>query len=345
VNDSRTRPSHAALDGKVYRHDHRFWDTWYPPNGFRCRCSVRSLSDDELAEFDLTVETEDPTGRLFEPRDPETGVRMPPRPLMPDPGWAHNPAKEAWKPDLTKYRPAVRAHMEAPKVRTRADLEELFATRLQAYSKRGPINVRYSSANYFAATNSLGRITLSTRTFRYLDNFNESRDVLEACKRLGRGETLTFNQEYAIEAVWHEIMHNSQQFTYRAFAGSWDTDFMETINQWVARWTYPEMVERLGFDKTLLTHQDEIIKRGLGYGSYVDNFRATLQALGIPEQSLVEALRDIHDNWPERMEYVKPVTKLLAERSGRTEDQITSVFSYLFKPSTEFKEHLREFLH
>lgn len=35
VNDSRTRPTHSAMNGKIYPADHEFWDTWYPPNGFR----------------------------------------------------------------------------------------------------------------------------------------------------------------------------------------------------------------------------------------------------------------------------------------------------------------------
>jgi SPP1 gp7 family putative phage head morphogenesis protein len=35
VNDTHTRPSHLAHDGKIYRHDHPFWHTWYPPNGYR----------------------------------------------------------------------------------------------------------------------------------------------------------------------------------------------------------------------------------------------------------------------------------------------------------------------
>ena len=35
VNDQFTRPSHAQHDGKVYHHEHPFWDEWYPPNGYR----------------------------------------------------------------------------------------------------------------------------------------------------------------------------------------------------------------------------------------------------------------------------------------------------------------------
>lgn len=96
VNDKRTRPAHAAMHGKVYPADHPFWATWYPPNGFRCRCGVVTLSARDVADEKLTVETADPTGKLIEPVDPVTGNKLPARLLMPDPGFAHNPGKSVW---------------------------------------------------------------------------------------------------------------------------------------------------------------------------------------------------------------------------------------------------------
>mgnify|MGYP005833659463 CR=1 FL=1 len=77
VNDGRTRPTHAAMDGKVYRADSPVWDEWHPPNGYRCRCSLISLGDSELKERGLKPEE---AGRLYRP----------------DPGWDFNPAKAAW---------------------------------------------------------------------------------------------------------------------------------------------------------------------------------------------------------------------------------------------------------
>jgi SPP1 gp7 family putative phage head morphogenesis protein len=97
VGDKRTRPTHAAQDGKVYPMDHPYWDTWWPPNGHRCRCGVISLSEAEVAAQGLTVETEDPTGKLIEPIDPVTRAKLPARLLMPDVGFDVHPGKNSLK--------------------------------------------------------------------------------------------------------------------------------------------------------------------------------------------------------------------------------------------------------
>ena len=40
ILDGRTRPSHRAMNGKVLRYDDPFWQSFYPPNGWGCRCRV-----------------------------------------------------------------------------------------------------------------------------------------------------------------------------------------------------------------------------------------------------------------------------------------------------------------
>lgn len=56
IKDNRTRASHLALHGKVYRFDDPIWETLYPPNDFNCRCRVRALSEFKLKRQGLTVE-------------------------------------------------------------------------------------------------------------------------------------------------------------------------------------------------------------------------------------------------------------------------------------------------
>lgn len=96
VNDRRTRPTHLAMDGRVWPADHPVWDTWYPPNGYRCRCSVIGLTGGQVKRRGLTVESEDITNRLIEPVSPVSGEKMPGRAMLPDIGFEHNPGKLIW---------------------------------------------------------------------------------------------------------------------------------------------------------------------------------------------------------------------------------------------------------
>lgn len=104
VQDKRTRPTHMALDGKVYRADHSFWDTWYPPNGYRCRCSVIALAAADVERMGLEVFNTIPTVV-----ETDRGVIR----LHPDDGFASNPGKVAWEADLGKYPPELRQAFEA----------------------------------------------------------------------------------------------------------------------------------------------------------------------------------------------------------------------------------------
>lgn len=44
ILDTRTRETHAAMDGRIYPRDDPIWSTWNPPNGFNCRCIKTAIT-------------------------------------------------------------------------------------------------------------------------------------------------------------------------------------------------------------------------------------------------------------------------------------------------------------
>lgn len=120
VMDARTRPSHAALNGKVYRFDDPIWQTHYPPNGWGCRCRVRQLSEFALKKRGLTVSSSEgqlvkkmvTAGTDYETglvtRTEITGVRLRgldgrPIEFWTDPGFSFNAGQSAFVPELDRY--------------------------------------------------------------------------------------------------------------------------------------------------------------------------------------------------------------------------------------------------
>ncbi len=107
VLDSRTRPAHRALAGCVFRYDDPIWQTIYPPNGYRCRCRVRTrtvgyvekngitvrASKGHLTEVQQVVGRDGQTQPAIAYTDPATGQRM-----LPDPGFGANPGEQWMKP-------------------------------------------------------------------------------------------------------------------------------------------------------------------------------------------------------------------------------------------------------
>ncbi|KIX29361.1 hypothetical protein HW40_09525 [Mannheimia haemolytica] len=47
-NDTLTRPAHAQLHNSVYHADDPFWHTFYPPNGWNCRCKVFAVKERDI---------------------------------------------------------------------------------------------------------------------------------------------------------------------------------------------------------------------------------------------------------------------------------------------------------
>jgi SPP1 gp7 family putative phage head morphogenesis protein len=90
VADGRTRPSHLALDGRAFLKSDPIWDTWWPPNGFNCRCTVRLMSMAEAKARGVRIESGEGILRgEAQPVGPGRDLV-----LLPDPGFDTNPAKD-----------------------------------------------------------------------------------------------------------------------------------------------------------------------------------------------------------------------------------------------------------
>ena len=73
VMDSRTRPAHAALNGRVFRWDDPIWESSWPPNGYNCRCRVRALSQRDVERKGIAISSSGEDLTAWQDTDPRTG--------------------------------------------------------------------------------------------------------------------------------------------------------------------------------------------------------------------------------------------------------------------------------
>jgi len=112
VLDESTRAQHRALHGRVFKCTDQFWQNFYPPNGWNCRCFVRNLTKSQLDRAGLTVEN---TEGAFSTVTKKIGSEEKEIPVFkfndggiekfiaPDAGWETNIGKSAWGIDAAAW--------------------------------------------------------------------------------------------------------------------------------------------------------------------------------------------------------------------------------------------------
>ena len=88
------RLQHKAWDGLTLRADDPFWNSHYPPNGWRCGCRVAPTSQAGLARMGKSEPDTAPPIAYRTWRNPRTGAEHQ-VPVGIDPGFDYNPGK-AW---------------------------------------------------------------------------------------------------------------------------------------------------------------------------------------------------------------------------------------------------------
>lgn len=108
--------------------------------------------------------------------------------------------------------------------------------------------------------------------------FNPWNEFKGALYAIRNNIQLTFNQEYAVENVWHELLHSSTRLWKGEVADIAVASRMELVNQFCARRTYDSFLKKLGGEAT---HQETIITSGYGYKDVLSGFENFLSNNGL----------------------------------------------------------------
>lgn len=105
AGDNRVRPAHRAWDRVTRPANDAWWDTHYPPNGYGCRCIVRTASRRQLEREGLapTSDGKMPETVMERRINRSTGEIYPPTPAGIDVGFGHNVGKSAWFPSPGRF--------------------------------------------------------------------------------------------------------------------------------------------------------------------------------------------------------------------------------------------------
>lgn len=96
ILDDRTRPEHARRHNLCLPVDHPYWNTWAPPCGWHCRCTLQSLTQADVDRMREQLVFEPPPVDLRPWENTATGeTRLIDAGI--DPGWDHNPGRSGWQ--------------------------------------------------------------------------------------------------------------------------------------------------------------------------------------------------------------------------------------------------------
>jgi SPP1 gp7 family putative phage head morphogenesis protein len=324
AGDDRTRPGHAVLANLVFHVDHEFWRENYPPNGYRCRCKVITLSARQVERQGLTIQEVMPGDMIYS--DPATGMEYHVARPGADPGFRNNPGAD-WLAglDLKKY-PDLTADSYAEQrlrpqaVRNQAELAQGIQERCGGLVKNsdGIKSVKFTREKSLMSTDSHGNLFISQRNFpTFQGGFIPGSALKSAWNKLAKGEKPDWLEEYSLESLWHELTHNRQLYA-PTDSSSLARRTLETLTQWSARRTYPKFMAALGGQAA---HQESIKAKGLGYGPWVRNFDALLSALGVNESALLPKALNIMET---RLmdDYTGPLVDALHEMSGKDKEKL-----------------------
>lgn len=308
AQDERVRASHQALADITLPKEDAFWSSFYPPNGWRCRCTAVEVLKDKYkvsssdkaitaGEKATTEVGKDGKNRLeifrFNPGQKQL-VFPPTHPYNKVKG-----AKEVNKQVDNENRLNIKSLIKGD-VPTNSEVKKIMLKYAELYPenfRNGLDDVKFLKSRSYMMQHSMSysplkndwvggsKLTLSTHKFSSVD-FDAGTEFKNALSSIKKGAELTYKQEISLQSMWHEILHAKTK-TPPVRLNPIQNKNMETVNEFYARKTYPEFIKQLG-GKSI--HQKEVIENGFGYSGWIKEFRNKLKEADIDEDFAAKEL-------------------------------------------------------
>lgn len=313
INDSRTRPTHKANDGIIRKIDDPIWRRiWFSRSVYRCRCRLISLTEKQAiarsgnGQGIYKTATEDPLRDkawdsvdvmnedfLTVGLDKVIADRLANSKISPVLSSAFNNAISdvpSMKIIELEGFAAVQKVMSELAVKKPEWFPDGF-NGIHAVANSEFFAAYYEKAFYFSTTDEL------------LKGFKPASNLVDAIEKISAKSSLAFNEEYALETLWHEMMHVRTGITTpRLVMG--EEPLNEGMVQLAARHTYQALMVELG---GTTNHQVEILQKGYSYPIVTTNLLELINQAGISGAE-VEAIILSYGN-----DYLEPLKALLMQ--------------------------------
>ncbi|MBN9312902.1 MAG: hypothetical protein BGO40_02895 [Chryseobacterium sp. 39-10] len=264
ANDDRVRADHAALQNITLPTDDPFWISYYPPNGWRCRCVAVEVLKTKY-ELSDSVKANEAGDRATTKIGPDGKNRSA--------IFRFNPGMEQKvfppKHPYNKLKGAEEVKMAIKEIAPLSSTEDLskhvqnYATENPEMFQRGYKKIMPTRAvDENGSTDGNGTIKLQQHI---IDNVNA------AINNIKTGKPTTLQQETALSTLHHEIWHNANKHgVYPHIPTKAEVKTMELANEFVARKTLPQFMEKIGgkLHNTELTEN----RPNTGYNTMVRNY-------------------------------------------------------------------------
>lgn len=274
ANDDRVRESHWLLHDTTLPPSDPFWKKYFPPNGWRCRCTTIQVRKNKYPESDsdavqragaLATEGKNDIFR-FNPGKQQV--------IFPE----HHPYLK--KLSGVERETLKRKAGEVYDIKTADDVVNAINTLAKDWFERGFKKLEITRrASVNGSTDMDGRIWLTKeRLERTISGIN----------KLSKGEQITFDEADSLSTFWHEVNHNRNK-KGNMYTSILQTRYMELSNEFVSRNTLPDFYK--AFSSKVQYPELMTNRKSTGYNTIVNNFSKIVNKTGLDNDKVVESVK------------------------------------------------------